>query len=736
MITELTLVNWCQHSHRVLEFGPGITALIGPNGSGKSNIQAAVKWLWTGLNPNFGTKQENIYQLAPPHERANARMKMTKRGHNFELYRSLRPDTDQATLQYDGVLAAAGETKVTAKLAELYGLDPKLVDRFMLVAQEDIFGFLAEQPEVRLKLFQQLFDTTHAARCIKAIADHDSKLQVPAETQGNLDTLLLNLQQKQAELAQAEQQLAVVDSIADFATAQSADQKIVDAYAGYLAATGQQDALAMEISQLTAAIFPDKSSLIELRSAALSLENMITAERQNVDAIRAAIINLRNYQQVLEQRQQWQDRVAVLERSGTPEPTVDAEPEAPKPPETNPRVAELGNAIAAITAEILKDQSYVSQFRLTGIAECPTCRTPTTNIADTVSKVEAGIPGKSQQLATLQAELTELRAVAQQAADQYLAATTTYQQARAKRVQQQQAHAAWSQANAVRESELKTLRTQLQSPQTLTPVDGNAVEWQSKIKTYDEASVMLTQVRAKISTIEERVAKSEGSIAAKQEQLQALTQRWLNAPKPEEAQAAATRIMQRTSQQQLHVTCSTRVAGLRPQVEQLLAESQRMSQRIAEANRMRNWIQEGTEVQEALKQSQKIVLQTRLQRAEGELNDLLRICDAPFTVMADDSLNFSALFHDGRRQGARRLSGGQKTLLAWLFRIAAAVQFAENLDVLFLDEPTAYLDKKAIAAFAPVFDRLRGILADRGLQVIIVTHEEELAPLFDHVISL
>lgn len=735
MITELELTNWCQHRQRRLEFGPGITALIGPNGSGKSNIQSAVKWLWTGINPNFGTKADNICQLAQPQERANARMVMTKRGHTYELYRALRPETDQATLKFDGNIVAAGETKVTNKLSELYGLDPKLVDRFMLVAQDDIFGFLAEQPDVRLKLFQQLFDTTHAARCIKAVADHDAKLVIPNTSQAMLDDVLSRLQAEQQALAAAEQALASLTSVEDFAEAQSRDSEIIRAYAAYTQNAAEAAMLQREIDELTATSQPQRTKLDEVTKLANTLHQKITTDQAGVDTLRAAIANLRTYRQLIAQRQAWEAQLLSLEAAGSPAPIVADEPVPPEQPTTNPRMAALSSEIAAALVDLEKDRAYVTQFRTTGVAACPTCRTPVTNIASVVDEVEAGVIKKAALLDGMRQELLQLRDDATAANTAYLAKQRDYQAAVAARTKQLKQLGEWERSEAVRLGGIATLKSQLQAAQWPAAVDDDAA-WAREVIEHDTAVNTLQGLRDLGASISAELSRVDGRLEAKRARLLVVQAATQNVVLESDSQAAASRIALRTAQQSEYGLKMAAVAALRPQVAYLTEEATRISASLQEATRIRNWIQEGAEVQEAIKQAQKIVLQTRLQQAERELNDLLRICDAEFVVEADASLNFTANFHDGRRQGARRLSGGQKTLLAWLFRIAAAVQFAENLDVLFLDEPTAYLDKKAIAAFTPVFDRLRGILVDRGLQVIIVTHEDELAPLFDHVISL
>src|SRR5690606_10312925 len=108
--------------------------------------------------------------------------------------------------------------------------------------------------------------------------------------------------------------------------------------------------------------------------------------------------------------------------------------------------------------------------------------------------------------------------------------------------------------------------------------------------------------------------------------------------------------------------------------------------------------------------------------------------DADFRVEATDGASFTGHFVDGRIQRGERFSVGQRVMLATAFRVAVNFVYAE-LGFLALDEPTAFLDADYIRAFEPVLERLRSLSRSRGWQCVLVTHERELAPLFDSVVQ-
>jgi DNA repair exonuclease SbcCD ATPase subunit len=133
----------------------------------------------------------------------------------------------------------------------------------------------------------------------------------------------------------------------------------------------------------------------------------------------------------------------------------------------------------------------------------------------------------------------------------------------------------------------------------------------------------------------------------------------------------------------------------------------------------------------------RVVSYTYLELMETEINEILRIFDAPFYVTPDDSLGFMATFHaDGKTIPDRRLSVGERIVLSIAFRIVVNATFASTLGLLIMDEPAAGLDEHNIGCLPRALECLRTLSEERGLQVLFVSHEQQLRQYFDNVIEI
>jgi DNA repair exonuclease SbcCD ATPase subunit len=132
-----------------------------------------------------------------------------------------------------------------------------------------------------------------------------------------------------------------------------------------------------------------------------------------------------------------------------------------------------------------------------------------------------------------------------------------------------------------------------------------------------------------------------------------------------------------------------------------------------------------------------LIAATKAMRAlEAVCNDLLSVARVGYTIRALDDLSFEVIDDRGGRRVASRLSGGQQILLSLIVRVALNSVFAADLGFLVLDEPTCFLDREALNAMEGAFEHLKSMASDRGLQCLVVTHEDRILRMFDHTIPI
>lgn len=116
------------------------------------------------------------------------------------------------------------------------------------------------------------------------------------------------------------------------------------------------------------------------------------------------------------------------------------------------------------------------------------------------------------------------------------------------------------------------------------------------------------------------------------------------------------------------------------------------------------------------------------------INDELANFEAPFVISVEDDLTFTAHFtKTGMSITAGALSGGQKVLLGFAYWFALQTLFARQIGIMILDEPTDGLDRYNREKSIDVLMALRNRINKKNQQVIIITHDELLTPVFDKV---
>lgn len=440
--------------------------------------------------------------------------------------------------------------------------------------------------------------------------------------------------------------------------------------------------------------------------------------------------------------------------------------EIPVPPNYYLPLSERQITVTAAWNALNDANQFLTTFEARGLAACPTCGTATANLADRIAATRASIPeleaayAKAQQeragsdaydvaidgyrnqkenwertLAELSVQLDKLRqlpalqaefdrvAVLANASRRYEADVATYNSELARLSK------AISDAMA-QEASLQTLDQPTSSEAELQALVNSQQEREKALAEYDR---LIQQQDQELARLDGQFRQLAETVAHRQRSLEAL------ADVSDEQYAAAgqdrVRLDGELSARQLadtnYATAQQAVAYWQQAYDQAVATE-------VEAGVIRGGLAHMSAVRDLFHHSNlpRFVSHRNLQRLQRTINDFLEMFDADFRVTADEGLSFQASFVDQRRQPAERLSYGQKVILALVFRLAVNSLFAENVGLIALDEPTAYLDERHIRGFEPVLAKLREFSSSRGLQCIMITHERGLAPLFDAVISL
>jgi exonuclease SbcC len=705
-LLRLEVKNWVHHRYRVCEFTRGLVAILGENGSGKSSLFGAIRWLLTGENPNFGVKADNVSQYAKEGEPAYATLEFEHNGHIAVVTRHLLPEKEQATLTVDGKEAGRGDKAVTAGIEKLLGVDAKFISRFIIVSQTEIFSFIDDNQTDTDKFFQRLFNTAKADKCQDVIGKGLAKLVVP-EILESAATLETKKQALELDADALQTSISKLPSLDDFLTTQKADQDIIKKWEAHEKAAGELAQLFEQERSYQTRLDAAIAACAQYDEDLSALTDAANGHEAAHAAARVALGHWSAYKHVAAAKAGLQaDRAAIkAERDANPEPPAIAAGV----------IDDIHGRLATLRKKLKELESFVELFGAQGVAQCPTCQTPTKDLQDHLQQTQqTEIPDTKQLIAAAEQSLSE-----QQALDL--------------------AYKRWEKLNNAlnaRERQIDEAEAKLAE---VAPPTSTEDELQQAVVDYEEFQRVKQEIQPLAQKAREDKAGLSGALTNLRDRKQQLEAELRECSvTAADAHLTQTRLIKR--QELLKIR--------NEQVEQrnrLVFDIQRLDEQLntvkeqeQSAIKLRQWRTVAEQAREALKNAPRLVAQRNLQRLESAINELLQIFRVNFLVKVatDGTPTFIAEFFDGRRQVAQRLSVGQKTVLALAFRVAVNAMFAEEIGLLALDEPTASLDQPRIQALAPVLEKLRELSTAKGLQCLLVTHATNLSHLFESAIEL
>ncbi len=701
--------NWCQHEYVELSPSQGLTGIRGNNGSGKSNLIESMVYGLTGKVRTEGVLKDNIRQGASTRAQSGVEMVVEHGESVLEIRRMLQPASQTLIVR-----SPTGEEEkfdkaasISAKLQSVFGIDEDMQLKYVFIEQCKIFEFLDLTDEKRAKFLSSLFDVDHAEAVWKAVGDYPIQVPAPSRDVEAARARLANIREEMASLGQV---LATLpEGLSEWSRAKDPAQKLLEAWRDKKWLREREATVVEEIRVLELRIQAAKPTEQALRTDRDAVAALVSEEEP---FLREADVDLARHQAF--------KGYALASSALRKQITALEEQRAALVPPTKPELyMEVNGPDAQCLIQTRVKLNQVNSFLSTfdpssGIGECPECGTAVASLAGKIATYKTDKENLSFVLGNLIAKESESR--------KYDSDEKDYRR----------------QWGALAER-ITSLRQQQQAMRSLEAPSRTEAELQKIQAECLENKSGLAALQKEHAELAEKLSFYESRLTAQREVLTQLQARMAgNTSTAEEAEAAEVRLdKQELMQKQAAAATARREALSFAEVmeKEAIAREEEIQKASARARALQSHFEQVRAVVHRSRLPRR-VSQANLDYLDREIDDVLTRFDAPFRVKAQEGLRYKATFRDGRQMPAQRLSIGEKTVFAIAFRMAVNARFARDLGLLVLDEPTAGLDDGNLDCLKVALERLRTLSKSRGLQVVLITHEKTLDPLFDLLVEL
>jgi DNA repair exonuclease SbcCD ATPase subunit len=713
---RIELYNVCQHAPSLcVDFSAGLTAVVGPNGSGKTNLINMGYAVITGdFSRNEGTKEKNVAYGAGKGDKSGAVLHLTHAGNSLVVERWLQPDSARLTITTPAgaTTVITKKTEIDEKLAGLLGVTSRLLSDYVFVDQWSVFGILTMRPADRAKALQRLFQTDLAEQLYKIVdAEQKAGLKAPTVTLDR-DVVLARVAHSKDRLGVLSDKFTRLSQAAiksdterhrrvmrDWENKEILTRKLQDL-------VKERDVLEIQVSD-AGKIFDRDTAELGARSAQLA------NWAQDEDYLREAQANYKLYAER-------SAKLAALSKrlSGIQEKLVyDNPPERPEAyvaPESSNDDRWFWDEYNAHAKKVANCSHFLSLLKDSD-SQCPTCGTPRETLAVHRAEYENDLKKSEEYLLGAHTVLEASRA--------YDKKLHNYEMAQA----QLKAEEARIVASL---DDLDPGETPSYSLEDITNDLGRITSLRSEVelcrKRLDESGSVLRNRKSRLDALNDTV------IADTVKGIERLAATRNDHDNSRRAVAEAEALVAELANTKAELGMLKRTIS---DDELALANHDKAVKRAEQAKEWHDYCDSLKAVFHRDGLPKKIA-ERYMEELRKEVDALLHDFDSPFRVECDEELSFTAVFKDGKRTPAARLSGGEKVMLAIAFRVAVNSMFAKDLGLLVLDEPTAGLDADNLGCLRVAISRLKEMAASTGLQLIMITHEQGIAHMFDHTIAL
>lgn len=714
-VKQLKVKDWCQHVDRVVDFVPGTNGVIGTNGKGKSNLISAIFTAITGrvllepadANINYKADKATI-DLTFTHNNVDGTIRRVFNAPYDELTNVREDMKSTAELVFGTADKIKKSAAVTDAMERLTGMAATVVRDHVFISQTELSSLLFQSKGDRLNSFLKLIPGTKRAEDLRKILQDELNRYPEVMTEDashvreTIQIIRVEIEALKAALAAATDELKDIDVAAAVALlAKVKDVRAAELKFKQLQSTVDALRASNDDSQVHQALADTKlAEMINLVSLGQSSADAARVELQTIASNIAMYKARQTVVRELDELTAAIGGVVVPDDRGCPWNAL-----------TN-----IESECQALTHRQLESQRALSLLSKGDV--CPTCSRPFENAAAERTKHQAVLAEVTPAIT----QLTVARAKLVREREEFTTASAKYN--------------AWLDST---EKRLASLTAQLETlPDVPAPTPEHTTRMQAEISAHEAAKAKLRTLEVEAIRWGDTLMSTEAKLETLEPQLKDLEA--VVATLPEHAQITAAEVLQQRHQQLYNTSneLQGRLAAKNDELTRTEANLLRIevaAEKSKNVTEYRALISDSRDVlhKERLQQE---VLMTYVQQLDTLCNKFLDVFGNPFAIVLDKDMDMQCHFANGYVCAADRLSGGQKCVLSIAMRFAINELFAKDLGLLILDEPAAYLDNDNIAYVGDLMQQVHKLGQQSGVQTIVVTHEQDLIPCFEHIIKV
>jgi exonuclease SbcC len=680
-IKSVELENIRSHVKSRIQFGSGFNCLVGGVGCGKSSVLYAIDFALFGepIGRSFD------YLLREGADTCKVTLQFAHAGKTYTLTRALKrrgksisQDTEQLKL-YEGkkLVASVKSGAVAEQLKAITGLDREIFREIVWVRQEQLKELLNMRPRERQKRLDELFGLSDYE------AAWSNMLGVQKEYEGEKkvyerDLDILGMDKLEDEYHRAVKEFSHIED-----EIENLKRKLAEAEKTLNEATAKLQSLE-ELKKQTEELMRKEA---ELQTQIANIEDTCGRLANEIEQKDKFINSLTEQLKTLETQENAQ-RENLQKMGLNPQQTTEELRKYLFAIEEQIRSA--GGEKEAVKKEISSNQRRISSLKAE--SKCPLCLQSLnedykTNLMERLTRENTE---REKQLAELQANLDELENLHNVVSQVVLTLQTLAPKIadlRERIAEEKQTMEKISAEFEERQRQERSYREQLNALRTeIAKFDLTQLELARKLR--DEAFVRFSEVKNGLELKENR------------------------------KQDIAVRI---------------------EEIKQRLDNAQRKMERMEKIRKLLEIIGGIRGVYRSIQPRLRSEFVAYLQRmVQQVLDDLVGPAGPTLTAKIDETYTPIVQSEEGFRRETSYISGGERTLLAFAYRLGLGQLIMQSrtghgLYILFLDEPTESLGREdgSIDRLAEAISRLKAIE-----QIIAVTHSEAFAEKAEHVIRV